>query len=118
MKFIKTSEVGRKPIRNNFMYHLNKTLKNYNTNWECDKRCSGSGCKAKVVLDQQNSFLRQSGEHTHASDSEKVLVEKFRSAIKSAPIETMFRWCNQQFSCKATKKGNYDVMVHPQIHVV
>ena len=32
-------------------------------------------------------FLRQSGEHTHAPDPEKVLGEKSRSAIKRAAIE-------------------------------
>ena len=77
----------RKLIRNNFMYHLNKTLKNGNTYWECDKRRRGSGCKAEVVLDQQNNFFRQSGEHTHVPDPEQVLVEKSRSAIKPAVIE-------------------------------
>ena len=39
-------------------------------------------------MDQQNNFLRQSGEHTHAPDPEKVLVEKSRSAIKRVAIET------------------------------
>ena len=38
-------------------------------------------------MDQQNNFLRQSGEHTHAPDPEKVLVEKSRSAIKRVAIE-------------------------------
>ena len=80
IEFLTTSKRGRKLIRNNFMYHLNKTLENGNTYWECDKRRSGSGCKANVVLDQQNNFLRQSGEHTHAPDQEKVLVEKSKSA--------------------------------------
>ena len=45
-----------KLIRNNFVYHLNKTLENGNTYWERDKRRSGSDCKAKVALDQQNNF--------------------------------------------------------------
>ena len=88
MEFITTSKGGRKLIRNNFMYHLNKTLENGNTYWECDKRRRGSGCKAEVVLDQENIFLRQSGEHAHAPDPEKVLVEKSISAIKRAAIET------------------------------
>ena len=56
MEFITKSKGGRKLIRNNFMYHLNKTLENGNTYWKCDKRRSGSGCKAKVVLDQENNF--------------------------------------------------------------
>ena len=62
------SKGGRKVIRNNFMYHLNKTLRNGNTYWEFDKRWSGSSYKAKVVLNQ-------SGEHTHVPDPEKNLVE-------------------------------------------
>ena len=64
------------------------TLENGNTYSECDKRRSGSDCKAKVVLDQQNNFLRQFSEHTHATDPEKVLVQKSRSVIKHATIET------------------------------
>ena len=88
MELITTSKGGRKLIRNNFMYQLNKTLENSNTCWECDRRQSGSGCKAKVVLDQQNNFLRQSGKHTHAPDPEKVSIEKSRSVIKRAAIGT------------------------------
>ena len=56
MEFITISKEWRKLIRNTFMYHLDKTLEKGNTYWECDKRRSGSGCKAKVVLDQQNKF--------------------------------------------------------------
>ena len=52
------------------------------------KTTKWKSCKAKVVLDQQNKFLRQSSEQTHALDPEKVLVEKSRSAIKRAAIET------------------------------
>ena len=88
IEFITTRKGGRRLIRNNFMYHLNKTLWNSNIYWECDKRRIRSGCKAKVVLDQENNFLRQSGEHTHAPDPKKVLVEKPGSAIKRAVIET------------------------------
>ena len=51
------------------------------TYWKCDKRRSRTSCKANVVLDQQNNCLRKSGEHTHAPDPEKVLVEKSRSDI-------------------------------------
>ena len=69
------------------MYHLNKTLENGKAYWECNKRRSGNGCKAKAVLDLQKSILRQSGEHTHEPDPEKVLVEKSRSAIKRAATE-------------------------------
>ena len=76
------------------MYHLIRILENGITYWECDKRRSGSGCKAKVFLDQQNNFLRQSGEHTHAPDPEKVSVEKSSSAIKRAAIETNALICN------------------------
>ena len=39
-------------------------------------------------MDQQNNFLRQSGGHTHAPDPEKDLIEKSKSAIKRAAIET------------------------------
>ena len=56
MEFITISKEWRKLIRNTFMCHLDKTLESGNTYWECDKRRSGSGCKAKVVLDQQNKF--------------------------------------------------------------
>ena len=66
---------------------MSKTLESGNTYWECDKRRIGSGCNAKVVLDQQDNFLRQSAEHTHTPDLEKVLVEKSRSTIKRAAIE-------------------------------
>ena len=87
MEFITTSKGGRKLIRNNFTYHLNKTLEDGNTYWECDKRLRGIGCKTKAVLNQQNKFLRQSGEHIHAPDPDKVLSAS-RSAIKRAAIET------------------------------
>ena len=70
------------------MYHLNKTLKDGNTYWKCDKRWSGSDWKAKVALDQQNNFWKQYGEQTHPPEPEKVLVEKSRSAIKRKAIET------------------------------
>ena len=61
MEFITTSKGGRKLTTNNFKYHLNKTFENGNTYEECDKRQSGSDCKAKVVLDHENNFLRQPG---------------------------------------------------------
>ena len=38
-------------------------------------------------MNQQNKFLRQSGEHIHAPDPDKVLSAS-RSAIKRAAIET------------------------------
>ena len=56
MEFVKTSKGGQKLIRNNFMYHLNKTLKNGTTYLKCDKRQSGSCFKAEEVWDQQNHF--------------------------------------------------------------
>ena len=49
IEFLTTSKGGRKLIRNNFMYDLNKTLENGNTYWECDKRRSGKA-KAAVKL--------------------------------------------------------------------
>ena len=88
MEFITTSKGGIELIRNNFIYHLNKTPENGKGYWKCDKKRSESGCKAKTVLDQRNNFLRQSGEHTHELDPENVLVENSRSAIKPVAIET------------------------------
>ena len=60
VELMTTKKGGRKVIRNNVMYHLNKALENGSTYWECDKRRSGSSCKVKVVLDWQKHFLRQS----------------------------------------------------------
>ena len=51
VELMTTKKGGRKVIRNNVMYHLNKALENGSTYWECDKRRSGSSCKVKLVLD-------------------------------------------------------------------
>ena len=44
-------------------------------------------------MDQQNNFLRQPGEHTHAPNSEKVLVKKSSAVIEKIhqPITSMQR---------------------------
>ena len=44
-------------------------------------------------MDQQNNFLRQSGEHIHAPNSEKVLVKKSSAVIEKIhqPITSMQR---------------------------
>ena len=57
-------------------------MTNGNTYWECDKRRSGSGCKVKVILDDQDHFIQQTGEHTHPADPEKVAADTLRSGMK------------------------------------
>ena len=69
-------------IKDSFSYHKNKTLTNGNTYWECDKRRSGSGCKVKVILDDQDHSIQQTGEHTHPADPEKVAADTLRSGMK------------------------------------
>ena len=82
MEFIESSKGGFKLVKDNFLYHKNKTLPNENTYWEYSKRRSGGRCKVKVLLDEQDQFFIQSGEHTHPPDPEKISVEKVCKGIK------------------------------------
>ena len=61
--------------------------------------------------------MRQSGEHTHAPDPEKVSVERVRLGIKRAAKETNATtckqynctkccWCPRKRSCKVTANVN------------
>ena len=72
-------------MKDNFLYHKNKTLPNENTHWECSKRRSGGGCKVKVLLDEHDQFLVQSGEHTHPLIQN---VEKARAGMKMSAKES------------------------------
>ena len=87
-EFNESSKGGLKLVKDNFLYHKNKTLPNENTYWECSKRRSGGGCKLKVLLYEHDQFLRQSGEHTHPPDPEKISVEKARAGMKRSAKES------------------------------
>ena len=83
MEFIETSKGGSRLVKDNFIYHKNKTLSSGCTYWECSKRRQDGRCKVKITLDEDNQFIRQSGEHTHPPDPEGVLAAKARAGIKS-----------------------------------
>ena len=71
-----------------YVYCKNKSLNNGSTYWECEERRSGNGCNVKVVLDDQENFLRKSGEHTHPADPDKVEAMQIRSGMKRGARET------------------------------
>ena len=69
-------------LRDSYLYYKNKSLNNGNSYWECKEWRSGNGCKIKIVLDEQENFSHQFGQHTHAPNPEAVSALKLLSKMK------------------------------------
>ena len=82
MEFVTTTRGGRQLLRDSYLYYKNKSLNNGSSYWECKERRSENGCKVKIVLDEQENFSHQFGQHTHAPNPEAVSALKLRSQIK------------------------------------
>ena len=82
MESITTTIRGRQLLRDGYLYYKNKSLNNGSSYWECKKRRSGNRCKVKIVLDEQENFSHQFGQHTHTPNPEAVSSLKLRSKIK------------------------------------
>ena len=82
MEFITTTRGGRQLLRDSYLYYKNKSLNNGSPYWECKERRSGDGCKVKIVLDEQENFSHQFGQHTHAPNPDAVSALKLRSKMK------------------------------------
>jgi len=80
MEFFTSVRGARKLIYQNFIYCKNKTLRNGSTYWECSERRNGNGCKAKLLLDEGDNLLNESGDHTPNPD--RVRAEVLRSNMK------------------------------------
>ena len=75
MEFFTSVRGARKLIYQDYVYCMNKTLRNGNTYWECSERRSGNGCRTKLLLDPVDNLLNHPGEHTHAPNPERVQAE-------------------------------------------
>ena len=42
----------------------------------------------KLIIDSEDSFIRQTGDHTHAPDPDSIDVERLRSGIKRTARKT------------------------------
>ena len=82
MEFITTTMGGRQLLRDRYLYYENKSMNNESSYWECKERRSGNGCKVKIVLDEQENFSHQFGQHTHSPNPEAVSALKLRSKTK------------------------------------
>ena len=58
-------------------------MNNVSSYWECKERKSGNGCKVKIVLNEQENFSHQFGQHTHAPNPEAVTALKLHSKTKT-----------------------------------
>ena len=83
MEFITTTRGGRQLLRDSYLCCKNKSLNNVSWCWECKERKSGNGCKVKIVLNEQENFSHQFGQHTHAPNPEAVTALKLRSKTKT-----------------------------------
>ena len=82
MEFLTTTRGRWQLFRDFYLYYKNKSLSNGSLYWECKERRSGNGCKVKIVLDEQENFSHQFGQHMHASNTEAVSTLKLRSKMK------------------------------------
>ena len=82
MEFITTTRGGRQLLRDSYLYYKKKSLNNGSSYWECKERRRVNGCKVKIVLDEQENFSHQFGQHTHAPNPEAVSALKLRSKMK------------------------------------
>ncbi|XP_066915446.1 uncharacterized protein [Clytia hemisphaerica] len=82
MEFIQTEQNSRKLLYHGHLYVKNKTMNNGNTFWECEQRRSGNGSNVKVLFDPGDNFIRISGDHTHAPNSERAQDLNIRAQIR------------------------------------
>ena len=82
MEFITITRGGRQLLRDSYLYYKNKSLNNGSSYWECKERRRVNGCKVKIVLDEQENFSHQFGQHTHAPNPEAVSALKLLSKMK------------------------------------
>ena len=82
MEFITTTRGGLQLSKDSYLYYKNESLNHGSSYWECEERRSGNGCKFKIVLDEQENFRHQFGQHTQSPNPEAVSALKLRSKMK------------------------------------
>ena len=81
MGFIKSTRGARLLVKDQYHFLKNKTG-NGKIYWECAERRSGNGCRVKIILDDNDYLVQQTGEHEHIPNSEKTAVKKIRVSMK------------------------------------
>lgn len=81
MEFTKTEKGHPKLIRNGYLFTFKKMLANGVKCYECVLRRKGE-CKVTVKLDENDQFIEQTNEHTHAPSQVQVEVAKVTAGIK------------------------------------
>ena len=81
MEFIKSTRGARLLVKDQYHFLKNKTG-NGKTYWECAERRSGNGCRVKIILDDNDNLIQQTGEHEHIPNPEKIAVKKIRASMK------------------------------------
>ena len=84
MQFITAARGERQLLRDNYLYHKNKSLNNGSSYWECKERRSANGCNVKIALDEQ----------THAPNPETVCALKLHSKMKRDVCNTSYTTTN------------------------
>ena len=93
MEFTATERGQRKPIKDGYLYILQKNLANNFASWECVLKRKGD-CKARVKLDPNDDFVEQTNQHTHPPNQTNCQVAKVRAGIKRRATDTAM--ANQQ----------------------
>ena len=81
MEFIKSTRGARLLVKVQYHFLKNKTG-NGKTYWACTERRSGSGCRVKIILDDNDNLIQQTGEHEHIPNPEKTAVKKIRASME------------------------------------
>ena len=76
MEFILTTRGSRQVVHNGYLYKKKKTLASGITYWECTQRRSGDGCKGRIAIAADDTFLRISIDHTHPMTIHILLCRK------------------------------------------
>ena len=85
MEFILTTRGSCQVVHNGYLYQKNKTLASGLTYWECTWRRSGDGCKGRIVIVPDDTFLRK---------AEKIEIVPSRAGMKRTAQNTTERTQN------------------------
>ena len=102
MEFTATERGQRKLIKDGYLYILQINLANDFTTWGCVLRRK-KHCKARVKLDPNDDFVKQTNHHRHPPSQTNCKVAKLRAEIKRPATETVMT--NQQIL--AEQLGGY-----------
>lgn len=89
MEFTQTEKGHPKLIRNGYLYVFKKMLANDVKCYECEMRRKNGQCKVSVKLDDNNEFIEQINEHTHAPSQTQVEIAKVTTSIKRKAETTL-----------------------------